>query len=184
MSSLTIAPAPDPRISQEAASQAVFAFERAQDAAAVEALVDRAFGPGRFAKTAERIRECAPLRRDLSVCAWRGEGLVGVVRQWSVVVGDTPAVFLGPIAVDRSERSRGLGAGLIRRAIRAAEDAGDRLIILVGDLSFFQPLGFEPVEPGRVLLPGPVDPRRVLWRPMTGQTVEGVQGLLQPEPRR
>ena len=50
----------------------------------------------------------------------------------------------------------------------------------MGDLPFFQPLGFEPVEIARVLLPGPVDPRRVLWRPLTAGTLDGVAGLLQP----
>ena len=158
------------------AGGAAYAPERPEDGAAVHALVDAAFGPGRFAKVSERVREHAVFRPDLSVCAWSGGTLVGAVRQWRVLIGDTPSVFLGPIAVDRSQRSQGVGAELIRRAIAAAEAAGERLILLVGDPPLFAPMGFEVVPRGRVVMPGPVDPRRVLWRPLAPGALEGVEG--------
>jgi predicted N-acetyltransferase YhbS len=151
-----------------------FALERPQDAAEVDRLVDRAFGPGRFAKAAERLREGNRLRADLSVCAWSGERLVGAARQWPVLIGDTPAAFLGPFAVEPHLRGLGVGKALIRRACVLAEEAGERLTLLVGDLAYFGPLGFEPVAPGRVEPPGPVDLARVLWRPYG--PVEGVGG--------
>lgn len=180
MTSFTFAPGPDAAISQDAHGALAFAFERPQDSLSVDALVDRAFGPGRYAKTAERIRERARLRYDLSICAWSGETLVGAVRQWSILVGETPAAFLGPIAVDTGERHRGLGAGLMRRAISASESAGERLILLVGDMPFFQQFGFEIVPPGCVRLPGPVDPRRLLWLPLRDQGLDGVCGSVHP----
>lgn len=137
-------------------------LERPQDADAVERLVMRAFGPGRFAKAAERLREGRSALLDLSIVAWDGRELVGSVRQWAVKVGDTPAIFLGPIAVDEDYRSHGLGAALIERACAAAAGAGHCVIVLVGDMPFFGPLGFAPA-PG-VIMPGPVDPGRVLAR--------------------
>src|ERR1700733_2282540 len=89
--------------------------ERPEDAAAVERLVLRAFGPGRFAKAAERLREGRAPMLNLSVVAWDGRDLVGCVRMWSVNVGETPAIFLGPIAVEQDYRSHGLGAALVER---------------------------------------------------------------------
>jgi len=180
MTAFILAPPPDQAIAQELSGEPVFAFERLQDAPAVDALVDRAFGPGRYAKAAERLREGASLRRDLSICAWSGEELVGAVRQWTVTVGDIPAIFLGPIAVDMAERRQGLGAGLMRRAVQADEAAGERLVMLVGDMPFFAQFGFEVAPVGAVALPGPVDPARVLWRPIAPGGLDGVQGPVRP----
>ena len=165
-------------VAPSALADLVFALERGQDAAAADALIDRAFGPGRFAKTAERLREGNHLRADLSVCAWDGDRLVGVVRQWPVLVGDQPAVFLGPFAVDDAWRHRGLGRALIERALGLSDATGERLTVLVGAQSYFGPLGFVPVPRGRVTLPGPVDPRRLLWRPAGPAEAESASGSL------
>lgn len=155
--------------------------ECARDAAAVDALVAAAFGPGRYAKTAERVRERAVFRPDLSVCAWAfedaaGGELVGAVRLWSVLVGETPALFLGPIAVAPHRRGRGVAAQLTARACERAAGAGERLVVLVGDPSRFEPMGFCAAPLGRVTLPGPVDPRRILWRAIGGGSLDAVSG--------
>lgn len=150
--------------------------EQPGDRVRVDRLVDQAFGPGRFAKTAERLREGNRLRLDLSVCAWAGNELVGAVRQWPIRVGADDAIFLGPIAVREDQRSHGLGATLISRACEVATAAGERLVLLVGPASFFEPLGFVPVPLGQVQMPGPVDPRRILWRPLREDGLEGVAG--------
>ena len=153
--------------------------EAPADAAAVEALVDRAFGPGRFAKTAERLREGRKPRPDLSFVCRAGGEMVGCVRQWDIRIGGRPAIFLGPIAVDPAWRSRGLGAALIRRAAAAAEAAGAPAILLVGDAPYFSPLGFEIARPGRFVMPGPVDPKRVMLRPF-GPDAEALEGPVTP----
>jgi predicted N-acetyltransferase YhbS len=140
----------------------VLAPERVEDAAQVAALIERAFGPGRYAKAAERLREHNTLLLDISCVAWAQGRLIGCVRMWPVHVGDRPAVFLGPFAVEPTFRSLGLGAALIRKAADAARSAGHDLILLVGDAAYFGPLGFDPVPRGRIELPGPVDPQRVL----------------------
>lgn len=76
--------------------------ETPEDAAAIDALVIAAFGPGRFAKTAERLRERSPLAAGF--CLYEGEHLIGSVRLWSILTGEARSVFLGPIAVDRASR--------------------------------------------------------------------------------
>ena len=139
-----------------------FVNETPEHAADIEALLTGAFGPGRFAKVSERVREFAEFAPELSFCAFEAGLMVGVVRMWRVAVGDQPIVFLGPLAVKADARKHGLGALLVERACEAAEALGEAAVVLVGDLPFFQRVGFE-VASG-VVMPGPVDPRRVLVR--------------------
>lgn len=148
------------------------------DAPAVEALDDRAFGPGRFTKVSERVREIAEFRRDLSFCAWIGDRIVGTVRQWLVHVGGKPVIFLGPLAVEESERHHGLGALLVERACEAAKAAGFEVVLLVGDEPFFRRVGFSAAPAAGVVLPGPVDQRRVLLRALSGGELK-LEGALE-----
>jgi predicted N-acetyltransferase YhbS len=131
-------------------------------------LSDRAFGPGRFVKTAERLREDSQPIEDLSFVAMQGDRLLGSVRLWPAFVYDEaehryePLVFLGPVVVEAQHRSQGIGRALIRTAIDAAFAKGLRAVILVGSQSYFAPFGFEQALD--VTMPGPVDPKRVLIR--------------------
>ncbi len=152
--------------------------ERPQDADAVEALVLRAFGPGRYAKAAERLREGRGPALALSVVAWDAGEIVGCVRQWPVKVGDRAAVFLGPIAVDLEYRRHGLGAAMVERACEAAAAAGHDLIVLVGDAPFFGPLGFEAAP--EVAMPGPVDQRRVMAKTLRTGAAKALAGVVAP----
>lgn len=140
----------------------------------VEALYARAFGPGRFAKAATRLREGNLCRRDLSFIARSDEVIVGACRLWPIVDSEgVKALFLGPIAVDKPAQSAGLGKRLVTACLAAADADQAQIILLVGDLSFFAPLGFDIIPRGRIALPGPVDPNRLLWR-LKG---DGVQNL-------
>ena len=138
--------------------------ELTADDAAIEALLERAFGPGRFAKVSERVREVAEFRPDLSFCAWEGARLVGSVRMWKVRVGGEDAIFLGPLAVEADQRKHGTGGLLVQRACAAAEAAGFPVVLLVGDEPYFGRFGFTAQTTRDVRLPGPVDQRRVLAR--------------------
>jgi predicted N-acetyltransferase YhbS len=161
-----------------APASAVLQPERPIDAPQVESLIDRAFGPGRFAKTAERLREGREPVRDLSFCAWSDGVLVGCVRQWRILVGETPAIFLGPIAVESDQRRHGLGASLIEAAAAAAKAAGHGAIVLVGDAPYFGPLGFNAAPRLRML--GPVDARRLLVRALIPGGADALEGLIAP----
>jgi predicted N-acetyltransferase YhbS len=138
--------------------------EAPEDQPAIEALLDRAFGPGRFVKSSERVREFADFAPELSFCAWGDGKLLGVVRMWRVRVGDVPLVFLGPLAVDTDQRSAGVGRVLVSRACEAAQAAGEAAVLLVGDADYFARLGFAAEPARQVRMPGPVDQRRLLVR--------------------
>ena len=123
----------------------------------VEALNADAFGPGRFARAAYRIREQGPHERAL-----HGNVLVGSVRMTRIKAGVATALLLGPLAVAPHFKKIGIGRRLVRLALDAASQSGAELVVLVGDEPYYGPLGFEKIPRGQITLPRPVDPDRLL----------------------
>lgn len=148
-------------------SSTVFRLAATGDIPLIKALHDTAFGPGRFARTAFRIREMAPSDLNLSIVALVDGRLLGAVMQSPIAIGGEPGIWLGPIAVTESGRRAGLGAALMTRAIARTAESGARYSLLVGDRAYYQRFGYRPVEPGTILLPGPVDPARLLGLAVT-----------------
>ena len=145
----------------------------ARHANKIEALYDATFGPGHFAKTAERLREGnASLPEFTRVAVRDGKQVVGVCRLWPVRVGDgsISAVLVGPVAVAPGMQGSRLGLTVTGEAIEAATKAGYDAALLVGITSYFAEIGFTIVEPEQIKLPGPVDYKRVMVRDlaMTG----------------
>jgi predicted N-acetyltransferase YhbS len=157
----------------------VIRAETAVETAAIERLNERAFGPGRFARTAYRLREAVVIPA-LSFVAHVGTLLVGSNRMTPVDCGGQPALLLGPLAVDPAFRSRGIGEALVRVSLEAARARGHRLVILVGDEPYYARMGFVRVPPGRLVLPGPVDPERLLYCELEEDAFAGVSGLVSP----
>ena len=155
--------------------------ETADDALAIERLHERTFGPGRFARTAFRIREGHGHRLELSFTARIGTLLVGSVRLTPICIGDTAALLLGPLTVEPPFRERGVGSALIERALKDAKAKGHRLVVLVGDEPFYAKNGFKRIPKGRASMPGPVDPERLLVAELTAGAFEGVAGTIRPD---
>jgi predicted N-acetyltransferase YhbS len=133
------------------------------DADAIERLHERAFGPGRFARTAERLREGAPAVPELSFTALVGTLLVGSVRLTPIRAGKVKALMLGPLTVDPAFEKRGIGSALTTRALAAARDRNEHaLVLLVGDEPYYSRFGFKCVPEGQLVMPSPVDPARFL----------------------
>jgi predicted N-acetyltransferase YhbS len=151
------------------------------DALPIERLHERTFGPGRFARTSYRIRERVPHRLDLSFTARIGTLLVGSVRQTPIRIGETPALLLGPVTIEPPFRGRGIGQALTARALEAARGKGHRLVVLVGDEPYYGRLGFKPIPKGRVSMPGPVDPARLLVCELASGAFDGVAGPIRPD---
>lgn len=136
--------------------------EHAADNDIIENLQAEAFGPGRFARTAFRIRENVPHRADLSFVGVVGSSIAGSIRLSPITIGDTQALLLGPLTVSPNFKNRGLGKALMRTAMDAAEACGEKVVLLVGDAPYYGPFGFLQVPFGKITLPGPVDPARLL----------------------
>ena len=137
-------------------------LEAPQDAERVEALNAESFGPGRFAKSAYRLREGVHPVAALSFVAVENEVLRGSVRFWPIRVGGHEELLLGPLAVQSDQRGRGIGIALMQAGIAAAQKGPWRAILLVGDEPYYTKVGFSRLPPGRVKFPGPVDQNRIL----------------------
>ena len=155
--------------------------EKPDDAAAIERLHERTFGPGRYARTAYRIREQLSHRLDLSYTARIGTLLVGSVRLTAGRIGETPALLLGPLTIEPPFRERGIGHALIARALACAKTKGHRLVVLVGDEPYYGKSGFKRIPKGRATMPGPVDPARLLVCELVDGAFEGVSGPIRPD---
>ena len=155
--------------------------ETASDALPIERLHQRTFGPGRFALSAYRLREHVDHLLDLSFTARIGTLLVGSVRQLPICVGDTPALLLGPLTVEPPFRSRGVGRALLDRALKDARAKGHGLVLLVGDEPYYGRSGFKVAEKGRITMPGPADPARILVAELVPGAFEGVKGAVRPD---
>lgn len=155
--------------------------ETEDDALAIERLHERTFGPGRYARTAYRIREGIGHDLALSYTARIGTLLVGSLRLSPVRIGETPALLLGPLTIEPPFRDRGIGLALMQRALADAKAHGHCLVILVGDEPYYARVGFKRVPRGRVSMPGPVDPARLLVAELTEGAFEGVKGAVKPD---
>ncbi|MGE3146951.1 MAG: GNAT family N-acetyltransferase [Pseudorhodoplanes sp.] len=153
--------------------------ERLADDAAREALLDRAYGPSRFAKTSERLRAGHRPADGLSLVATERGRLVGTVRLWNVTAGPgRSALLLGPLAVDPARRGQGLGAALMNQAIATARRLGHRAVLLVGDAPYYGRFGFSAERTGALRMPGPYRQERLLGLELVPGALAGVRGLI------
>ena len=151
------------------------------DADPIERLHERAFGPGRFARTAYRLREGVTHPKDLSFTALVGTLLVGSIRMSPIVAGSVPALMLGPITVDPAFEGRGIGAALLGRSIDAARGQGHALVLLVGDEPYYRRFGFARIPPRQLDMPGPVNPERFLALELVEGALAGARGKVLPQ---
>ncbi|HTO41214.1 MAG TPA: N-acetyltransferase [Rhizomicrobium sp.] len=152
--------------------------ERADDVPAIEALNATSFGPGRFAKSAYRLRDGVHCVENLSFVAVEDGILRGSIRFWPVDVGGTPALLLGPLAVQSDQRGRGIGIALMKHGIEQARKLGHRVIILVGDAPYYARVGFAALPPGNLRFPGPVNPARILGLALQENALDGLCGAV------
>lgn len=141
---------------------------------AIEALYDRTFGPGHFAKTAERLREGNASVPEVSRVAVADGAVIGVCRVWPILVGtgEVSALFIGPVAVDPGFQGQRLGLTVTGEALEAATKAGWGAAVIIGAPGYFGELGFEQVALDRFTFPGPQDMARVMVRDLAGSATE------------
>jgi predicted N-acetyltransferase YhbS len=155
--------------------------ETADDAVAIERLHERTFGPGRFTRTAFRLRERRGHKRELSFTARVGTLMVGSIQLTPVRIGEVKALLLGPLTVEPPFRGHGIGRALIEHSLAAAKAAGYRLVVLVGDMPYYGRFGFKPIPKKQATMPGPVDPARLLVVELEDGAFAGVSGAIRPD---
>ncbi len=151
--------------------------EAAHEAAAREALLDRAMGEDRFLKPSQRLREGRAPADGLALVARLGSAIVGSVRLWHVEAGSGhAALLLGPLAVEPALHGRGIGAALMETAIAAAVAGGHHAIILVGDAPYYARFGFSAHHTRRLKMPAPVLRRRFLGLELAAGSLAAAAG--------
>ena len=154
-------------------------LETGGDVPTLSELSAQAFGPGRFARSAYRVREGIPPVRTLCLCGELDGKLIGGIRFTAIRIGETEgAALLGPLVVDPAEKGKGYGRALVEEGLMRARAEGFALVILVGDMPYYARFGFKPVSPGQIVLPGPVDPARLLALELVPGALAGVKGVV------
>jgi predicted N-acetyltransferase YhbS len=166
----------------EATGKPVIGAEGADQDAAIELVLDRAFGPGRFAKTSERVREhAAALDRSVSRVAMVGDALIGCCRMSRLNLDAAPIYFLGPLAIDPDWQGHRLARPLIAAALASARATDAIGVLVIGRPALFAAYGFAPIKPGTIAMPGPIP-----WERLQGLHFAGaaLAGTLRATPRK
>lgn len=160
--------------------------ETAFDVPAREALLDRAMGPMRRRKSSEKLRRGRLPSAGLAFSARdTGGTLLGTVRLWDVRLGEgARALLLGPLAVEPSVKSAGIGSALMRFALAEAERLGHGAVLLVGDAPYYARFGFSAAKTGTLSMPGPYERERFLAVELREGALDGAKGTLQAAGRK
>ncbi|CAN1724713.1 putative acetyltransferase [Hyphomicrobium sp. 1Nfss2.1] len=149
------------------------------DLPAISELHAKTFGPGRFVRTAYRVREGTPAISHYCRATYLGDRLIAAVRMTPISIGGAEgALLLGPLVVDPDFAGQGFGKRLIAEVIEAARADGQRLVLLVGDQPYYGRFGFRQVPAGQIAMPGPVDPRRLLAAELADGALADMRGLV------
>lgn len=152
----------------------------------IEALLDRAFGPDRHARTAYRIREGTQWLETLSFAAMDEEDLLtGTIQVWPIALTDPqgrpyPLLMVGPVAVVPERQHEGFGKALMLAALEALGPNPALPQVLIGDPEYYERFfGFTAAHTALWHCPGPNDPTRLLVR-AANPTVLPLEGMLGP----
>ena len=115
------------------------------DRAAIRAVHEAAFGRPLEADIAEELHDSGDER--ISLVAIDGDAVIGHVVLSAGLLQDKVVLCLGPIGVRSDRRRVGVGAALVRAAIRAAAETDAGLVVLLGHPSYYPRFGFEPAWP-------------------------------------
>lgn len=143
----------------------------AVDAKLVDAVLDRAFEPGRRQRTAYRVREGMDWLPGLSFAALDAdEHLVGTIQCWPVALTDPagrahPMIMVGPVAVLPEHQGEGYGKALMTASLAALSPEAPLPQVMIGDPEYYGRFwGFTNAYTGGWSLPGPFEQRRLLVR--------------------
>ena len=147
-------------------------------AGAVERLYDEVFGPARFHKASYLFREGVAPVRELSWIALEGDRLVGAIRYWPILVGETghSALLLGPLAIAQDRAGKGIGRALMFKTLDLAAQLGHDLVLLVGDVDYYKRFGFVPATPHGFVMPGESRPDRLQVAPLKDNVLGRIAG--------
>ena len=132
-------------------AQVVVRVETATNVQAVRAVHEAAFGGSAEADLVDALRLDPAWLPGLSLVAL--EPVPGEAAPWDVLghvlltrlrVGGRDALALAPLAVRPDRQGRGVGSALVRAALDGAREAGERLVVVLGEPAYYGRFGFVP----------------------------------------
>jgi predicted N-acetyltransferase YhbS len=156
--------------------------------AAIDDVLDQAFGADRHGRTAYKIRDGASWLPHFSYAVADASGsLIALLQSWPVaLLGEdgtvTPLIMVGPVAVLPSVQGEGLGRMLMDRLVVDADTHADAPLMMIGDPEYygrFWDFNAEVTSGWRA--PGPVETRRLLLRQVAPiAPLPALSGMLGP----
>jgi predicted N-acetyltransferase YhbS len=152
----------------------------------VDALLDAAFGPDRFARTAYAIRRGMAVVPEYSFAVCDADVLIGTVQCWPIALKNekhaAPLIMVGPVAVLPAHQGQGYGKMLMDAAMGAIEAVADAPLMMIGDPEYYGRFwGFCAKHTALWRAPGPVDAARLLARTVHNIALPA-SGMLGPRP--
>ncbi len=129
----------------------------------IEKLLDEAFGPGRYARTAYRYREKHNLISEYSYIYQDNKQLLASISFSQIFINNkSEGLLLGPLAVKPGHVGKGYGVALVETTIKLIKKSKKySFIVLVGDIDYYRRFNFKQISQPLNLV-GPVNPDRVL----------------------
>lgn len=129
----------------------------------IEKLLDEAFGPGRYARTAYRYREKHNLISEYSYIYQDNKQLLASISFSQIFINNkSEGLLLGPLAVKPGHVGKGYGVALVETTIKLIKKSKKyNFIVLVGDIDYYRRFNFKQISQPLNLV-GPVNPNRVL----------------------
>ncbi|GAA4643314.1 N-acetyltransferase [Pontixanthobacter gangjinensis] len=154
----------------------------------IEQLLDRAFGDGRQARTAYRIREGTDWLEALSFAVLDEEDfLAGTIQLWPIALTDPdgrnhPLFMVGPVAVLPEKQDEGYGKALMVAALGAIDASASLPQMMIGDPEYYgRFFGFTAEHTANWHCPGPYEQSRLLVR-CANPAILPAEGMLGPWP--
>ena len=129
----------------------------------IEKLLDEAFGPGRYSRTAYRYREKHNLISEYSYIYQDNKQLLASISFSQIFINNiNKGLLLGPLAVKPGHDGKGYGVALVETTIKLIKKSKKyNFIVLVGDIDYYRRFNFKQISQPLNLV-GPVNPNRVL----------------------
>ena len=129
----------------------------------IEKLLDEAFGPGRYARTAYRYREKHNLISEYSYIYQDNKKLLASISFSQIFINKkSEGLLLGPLAVKPGHVGKGYGVALVETTIKLIKKSKKySFIVLVGDIDYYRRFNFKQISQPLNLV-GTVNPDRVL----------------------
>ena len=135
--------------------------QTAADDAAIEILMDGAFGPARHSRPVWLLRSGPPVA-DLCLVLRESNAMLASLRFWEVQLEQQTVLLLGPLAVQPDLRGRGYGRQIVAEGLARAAAIGKwQLVLVSGESDYYPKFGFVPAAPYQLDWPGFVEPERL-----------------------